>query len=151
MIIYRFTAARYKEDISGNGAKLFGGRWNSKGLPVLYASNHISLSVLELLVHNKNYTSFQDPFLMSISIPEGIIPVVATAEKLKAGWSNSIAYTRWIGDQFLQVNRSLILQVPSAIIPQEHNFLVNPLHSDFKKIKIAATELFELDKRLLHQ
>jgi RES domain-containing protein len=151
MIVYRFTAAQYREDITGNGARLFGGRWNSKGVPVLYTSNHISLSVLELLVHNKNYSTYKDPFLVSISIPDTIIPVVTLAEKLTGGWNNKIAYTRWIGDQFLRVNNSLVLQVPSSIIPQEHNLLVNPLHTDFKKVKIVATELFELDRRLLHQ
>ena len=151
MMVYRFSAEEYKEDISGNGARLFGGRWNSKGIPVLYTSNHISLSVLELLVHNKNYASYRSPFLISISIPDTIFPVVTTAEKLTAGWQSNIDYTRWIGDQFIRVNHSLVLQVPSSIIPQENNFLINPLHNDFKKIKIASAELFELDKRLLNK
>jgi RES domain-containing protein len=151
MIVYRFAVEQYKEDISGNGAKLFGGRWNSKGMSVLYTSNHISLSVLELLVHNKNYSSYKDPFLISISIPDDMIPVLTAVEKLTAGWNSKIEYTRWIGDQFLSVNSSLVLQVPSSIIPQEHNFLINPRHKDFKKVKIVATELFELDKRLFNQ
>jgi RES domain-containing protein len=151
MIVYRFAAEQYREDITGNGARLFGGRWNSKGIPVLYTSNHISLSVLELLVHNKNYSSFKDPFLVSISIPDNIVPVVAAAEKLAAGWNNNLEYSRWIGDQFLSVNSSLVLRVPSSIIAQEHNFLVNPLHPGFKKVKIIAAALFELDKRLFSQ
>ena len=150
MIVYRFASEQYKEDISGNGAGLFGGRWNSKGRPVLYTSNHISLSVLELLVHNKNYTSYKDPWLISISIPDTIIPVITHAEKLSAGWDSRPEYTQWMGDMFLNENSSLILQVPSSIIPQENNFLLNPLHKEFKKIKIINTTLFELDKRLLN-
>ena len=150
MIVYRFASEQYKEDISGNGAGLFGGRWNSKGRPVLYTSNHISLSVLELLVHNKNYTSYKDPWLISISIPDTIIPVITHAEKLSAAWDSRPEYTQWMGDMFLNENSSLILQVPSSIIPQENNFLLNPLHKQFKKIKIINTTLFELDKRLLN-
>jgi len=151
MIVYRFSSEQYKEDISGNGAGLFGGRWNSKGIPVLYTSKHISLSVLELLVHNKNYTSYKDPWLISIFIPDNILPVVTAAEKLTAGWNSNPEYTQWMGDQFLTGAVSLILQVPSSIIPQENNLLINPNHTDFKKIKIIDTALFELDKRLFNQ
>jgi RES domain-containing protein len=151
MIVYRFSGEQYKDDISGNGARLFGGRWNSKGNPVLYASNHISLSILELLVHNKNYTSFKDPWLISISIPDHIQPVAIVASALAADWNSQPEYTQWMGDQFLNETGSLMLQVPSSIIPQENNVLINPKHPDFKKIKIADAVLFELDKRLLHQ
>ena len=150
MIVYRFASEQYKDDISGNGAGLFGGRWNSRGRPVLYTSNHISLSVLELLVHNKSDTSYKDPWLISISIPNNIVPVITHAEKLSAGWNNRPEYTQWIGDMFLNENRSLLLQVPSSIIPQENNLLLNPQHKDFKKVKITDAVLFELDKRLLH-
>jgi RES domain-containing protein len=151
MIVYRFASELYKEDISGNGASLFGGRWNSKGNPVLYTSHNISLSVLELLVHNKNYVSYKNPYLISISIPDYIIPVVTAAEKLVTGWNSKPGYTRRIGDQFLNETSSLVLQVPSSIISQENNLLINPLHPDFKKVKIIDTVLFELDKRLLNQ
>jgi RES domain-containing protein len=150
MIVYRFASEQYKEDISGNGAAIFGGRWNSKGRPVLYSSNHISLSVLELLVHNRNYTSYKDPYLISISIPENITAVVTTAEKLSGDWYSRTEYTQWIGDQFLHENNSLLLQVPSSIIHNENNFLINPLHKDFKKVKIVDSVLFELDKRLFN-
>lgn len=149
MIVYRFAAEIYKEDISGNGAKLFGGRWNNKGIPVLYASNHISLSVLELLVHNKDYSSFKAPYLISIDIPASIVPAIMNVAQLQPDWQQNTEYTRWMGDQFLKVNNSLILQVPSSIIPQEHNFLINPAHADIKKVKIVSATLFELDKRLL--
>jgi RES domain-containing protein len=151
MIVYRFASEQYKKDISGNGARLFGGRWNSKGSPVLYTSNYVSLSVLELLVHNKNYSSYKDPWLISVLIPDYIMPVVLAAEKLAADWNSKPEYTRWIGDQFLNEAGSLVLQVPSSIIPQENNLLINPQHPDFKKIKIIDAVLFELDKRLLNQ
>jgi RES domain-containing protein len=150
MMVYRFSGEQYKDDISGNGAGLFGGRWNSKGNPVLYTSKHISLAVLELLVHNKNYTSFKDPWLVSIFIPDPILPVVIVAEKLITGWNSKPEYTQWTGDLFLHETGSLMLSVPSSIIPQENNVLINPKHADFKKVRIVDAVLFELDKRLLH-
>jgi RES domain-containing protein len=116
----------------------------------LYSSNHISLSVLELLAHCKDYTLLANPFLLSIALPDDIAPVVTAPAKLSVNWLTDIEYTRWIGDQFLQLNKSLVLQVPSAIIPQEYNYLVNPLHKDFKKATLLSAELLELDKRLLH-
>ena len=70
-------------------------------------------------------------------------------KELKPGWKNHIEYTRAIGEDFLKMNQTLVLKVPSAIVPQEHNFLINPIHKDFKRMKIVNSELLELDKRLL--
>lgn len=151
MMVYRFASELYKEDISGNGAALYGGRWNSKGMPVLYTSNHISLSVLELLVHNSNFLTLRNPFLISISIPDDIAWHAVHLAQLPKDWHMHPAHTQKKGDQFLMDKKVLILQVPSSIIPQENNYLINPSHRDFKKIGIVNTSLFELDKRLLNQ
>jgi len=70
-------------------------------------------------------------------------------KKLKDNWQYHFEYTQWIGNEFLKNNYFLALKIPSAIVPQEHNFLINPLHPDFKKVKIINTELLELDIRLL--
>jgi RES domain-containing protein len=70
---------------------------------------------------------------------------------LKPEWKYDLKYTQGIGEDFLSENQTLCVKVPSAIVPQENNFLLNPLHSDFKKVKVISSELLELDKRLLIQ
>lgn len=148
MIIYRLTTGNYAHDMSGEGAKIYGGRWNPVGVAALYMSEFISLSILEILVRASKFNSPDTYTLLSIQIPETTI-VDIELKKLKSGWQNHTEYTRAIGYDFLKTNQTLTLKVPSAIVPQEHNFLINPLHKDFKKVKIIGSELLELDKRLL--
>jgi RES domain-containing protein len=148
MIVYRISNAAYSDDISGTGAKLNGARWNSKGIPMLYTSAHISLAVLEMLVNTqfKDYAIELD--LIYIRIPDDFIPTEIKLAKIKAGWKEDHDYTKFMGDEFIGQNNSLILQVPSAVIQEEYNFLINPLHADFKKIKIQKTKSFWPDQRL---
>ncbi|HRD56776.1 MAG TPA: RES family NAD+ phosphorylase [Ferruginibacter sp.] len=148
MIVYRIAHSLYSKDISGAGAKLFGGRWNSVGIPMLYASQHISLAVLELMVHSRLRDYYENLDLVEINIPDNIEPIEITLTKLKKNWELDAGYTRFIGDEFIRNNQSLILKVPSAVIQEEHNFIINPLHTDFKKLKINNIREFETDERL---
>ena len=148
MIIYRLTNGDHIKDLSGIGSKLYGGRWNSAGLHAIYATENISLAVLEILVHVKKYNSPMDYHLLNISIPENIKPMVIHADKLKRTWKDDPAYSQFIGDEFLKTKQSLFMKVPSAIVEQENNYILNPQHSDAHKIKIISTRLFEFDKRL---
>jgi RES domain-containing protein len=148
MIVYRICNEIFNTDISGTGAKLYGGRWNSKGTPMLYASCHISLSVLELLVHNH----FQD-FAVPLSILKIQLPKIETVNeiktsKLKPNWIDDVGYTNFMGNEFINSNTDLYIKIPSAVITDECNVLVNPLHHDFKKVKIIETSTFKTDKRL---
>lgn len=148
MIVYRISNTLYSKDISGNGAKKSGARWNSKGTAILYAAEYISLAVLEMLVntHFKDYSIELD--LLFIQLPdEGAISEIKIA-KLKDGWKEDPSYTKFIGDEFCKQKKSLILKVPSSIINEENNFLINPLHPDFKKVKIVKTKSFWPDERL---
>jgi RES domain-containing protein len=111
-------------------------------------SEFISLSILEVLVRANKFTSPDTYTLLSIQVPESSI-ITIEVKKLKNEWQDHIEYTRSIGEDFLKLNQELVLKVPSAVVPQEHNYLINPLHKDFKKVKIAHSELLELDKRLL--
>lgn len=148
MIVYRISNELYKEDISGNGAAIYGSRWNSKNIKVLYTGEYISLSILESLVHLRNVDIPEKQYLLTIQIPAVEFRDIKLS-KLKDGWQFHPGYTQWIGDQFINGMESLVLKVPSAVVLQEHNFLINPLHKDFKKVKIVTSELLELDKRLL--
>lgn len=148
MIVYRICNPLFSEDLSGTGAKLYGGRWNSKGIAMLYASEHISLSVLEMLVHNR-FTDFEiDLDLLYISIADILEVKEVKNQKLKKDWVNDFEYTRFMGDQFIKAGTHAVLKVPSAVIKEEYNFIINPLHTDFKKIKISETIPFSTDKRI---
>lgn len=147
MILHRLAAGKYAQDISGEGSRIYGGRFNPIGLATLYTSENISLCILEILVRTSKTTAPDNYTLISIEIPENGISKIQL-NKLKKGWQHDLEYTQGIGEDFLSENQSLCLKVPSAIVPQEHNFLLNPLHADFRKVKIVATELLELDKRL---
>lgn len=148
MIVYRITNTIYSHDISGTGAKLMGSRWNSKGIPMLYTTEHISLAVLEMLVHTHFKDFAVELDLLTIQVPTAAVTTEISLKKLKKGWVNDLAYTRFIGDEFIKDKQGLLLKVPSAVIPEELNCLVNPLHPEYKKIKIIHTRAFKTDERL---
>jgi len=140
MITYRISNAQFSNDISGTGAKLVGSRWNSKGIPLLYTSQHISLAVLEMLV-NTNFKDYNIALeLMYINIPDQLPVASVEIKNLKQNWKDDFEYTRYIGDEFIKQKESIILRVPSAVIAEEYNYLANPLHPDFTKISIRKTK-----------
>jgi RES domain-containing protein len=147
MILYRFSPERYSMDLSGEGAKRFGGRWNSKRIPVVYTSSQISLSLLELLIHSISYNEIINNRLTIIEVPDKSFTEI-DVKSLKTGWQADDNYSKYIGDQFLSSLSHLLLKVPSAIIPVEFNFLINPNHKDFSKVKIYSADPFSFDIRL---
>jgi RES domain-containing protein len=148
MIVYRITNSLYKDDLSGSGAKSHGGRWNLPGIAALYTAEHISLCVLEMLVNISLPESQLKYYLLQIEIPEIFEPAAIVLKKLKKNWEDDEGYTRFMGTEFLKNKTSLLLKVPSAVISEEHNYLINPLHKDFKKVAIANSFPFKFDKRL---
>ncbi len=148
MTVYRICNETYQEDLSGTGAKLFGGRWNSKGIPMLYTSEHISLTLLEMLVHT-NFKDFSIPLsLIKISLPVPSSENEIKLSRLKKEWKDDTSYTKFIGNEFAKSNSELLLRVPSVIVSEEFNVLINPLHKDIKKVKIIEIKSFTTDNRL---
>jgi RES domain-containing protein len=146
MIAYRICNPLYKADISGMGAKLYGGRWNSVGKSLLYLASSISLAWLEVLVHLQPQDKSTDFALMHVDVPDAA-PQLRLGQ-LKARWQEDVGYTQFIGDEFVRSKQNLLLQVPSAVVPEETNCLVNTQHPDFKKVKIISTKIFTFDERL---
>ena len=151
MIVYRITRTEYKDHLSGEGAYLYGGRWNSKGRHVLYCAASISLAVLELVV---NFSRSASPIklsyhLLEIDIPDNSIQEILLS-KLQRDWITNEEHTRFIGDNFIENNNLLSLKVASAVIPEEFNFVINPAHEMFKKVKIKSSKPFGFDQRLLN-
>ncbi|WP_300598351.1 RES family NAD+ phosphorylase [Niabella sp.] len=149
MFIYRLVHAPYREDISGFGAFLYGGRWNSKGVYALYTAEHISLAVLEIVVNYDRglYKMLPEYYLLTLKAPESRM-VQVQPHVLKEKWVEDFEYTRFMGDQFLLQQTHLAMRVPSAVIPEESNLLLNPQHPEFKKIKIVDARPYGLDNRL---
>ncbi|MCH5721185.1 RES family NAD+ phosphorylase [Niabella hibiscisoli] len=149
MIIYRLVRSEYQDDLSGYGAFLYGGRWNNKGQYALYGAEHISLAVLEIVVNYDRTTASLLPsyHLVELSVPDSEI-IEIDRSVLKKTWSKDMDYTKYIGDEFLQSRSDLVLKIPSAVIPEENNYLLNPAHKDFKKIIIERSKPYGLDNRL---
>ncbi len=150
MITYRICNPLYQDDLSGTGAKLYGSRWNSVGTPVLYLASSISLASLEMMVHLQFADASRDFALLYINAPDTASVHTLEPAKLKTGWQQDIGYSRFIGDQFIQSAQNLLLKVPSAIVEEEYNYLANPLHADFGKIKINRSRTFHFDERLFN-
>ncbi|HQU57198.1 MAG: RES family NAD+ phosphorylase [Chitinophagaceae bacterium] len=151
MEVYRIAQEKYAEDLSGNGARLYGGRWNSENIFALYVSSSRSLALLETLAHAPAkmllYKNYQ---LVSLQIPEESIESV-NPESLPAQWNqaDSRKITRIVGDRFLLGKNNFLLAVPSVIIPEEKNYVINPLHPLSQKIKILHKRKIDFDNRVV--
>lgn len=152
MIVYRICAQEFSTDLSGLGAMRYGGRWNTKGNPVLYTSSSCALATVEYAVHLRLGNSRDDFRLVSIEIPEGSVFRQINYENLDINWKNFPFHfsTQRIGNDWLKSKESLVLKVPSVIVPREFNCLVNPQHEDFYAVKIVGNEPFVFDKRLIN-
>jgi RES domain-containing protein len=148
MIVYRLAHYKYADDISGTGAKIAGGRWNTPGTAMLYTSECISLALLEVLVNALTLEKLQAMKLLEIDIPADIPVKEIKLSQLKNSWWNDFDYTQWIGDEIIKNAENLLLKCPSAIINTEHNFLINPAHPLFKKVKVKTKTDFRFDERL---
>ena len=141
---------RVGDAFSGEGARLYGGRWNSKGTAMVYAAESKSLAALEILVHIDAAELLEDYLCMSVRFDARLIRTLDYAA-LPANWRNPMApaSTRGMGDGWVAGAFSVILKVPSIVVPGESNYLINPAHRNFGKLKIGAPEPFEFDPRLL--
>jgi RES domain-containing protein len=150
MKVYRISRQKHAKDLSGTGAKLNGGRWNSKGRAALYAAENISLAKLEVAVH-LDFDIIPDSYcLIEIELPDHLKIKIVEVDELPENW-NAIPYlqsTQKLGDSILDQNEVVAFKIPSAVIPQEFNYILNPNHAVFKTIKISNIESFSFDQRL---
>lgn len=151
MKVYRIAKKKYLKDLSGAGAKLYGGRWNKVDLQVVYTSEHLSLAVLEMLA-NQVRSLVDDTYgFVVLDVPETLISAEIQNAELDPDWRQShyTEQTISIGSRWIMSHDSAALIVPSAVLAQEKNILINPLHSDFKKIKVIEEGELNLDGRLV--
>jgi len=150
MEVFRICNNQYSRDLSGNGAKLAGGRWNRKGVPVLYTSGSVSLATLEVLVHIPVTLVPSNFSLVEIAIPDHSISSLET-KNLPEGWDDLIPLDllKTVSDKWITENKFLVLKVPSIIVRSEFNYLINPQHEDFKNISVKSVQPFRFDERLV--
>jgi RES domain-containing protein len=153
MIVFRLCKAKYCRDLSGKGAEKNGGRWNSRGIAVVYTSESRALAVTELAVHTPLSIVPLGIKIVTIEIPDTIPIYQINSSKLPKGWKQATHHpsTKKIGDLWLKNNEHLLMKVPSAVIKGDHNFLINPSHAEFHLIKILKTEEFFFDSRHFKQ
>ncbi|MBS1620497.1 MAG: RES family NAD+ phosphorylase [Bacteroidetes bacterium] len=151
MELYRISQEKFAEDLSGNGARIFGGRWNSEGLFALYASASRSLALLETLAHTPaKMLNLKNYILLTLTIPDSIPVEELDKNKLTPGWDapDTRPVTKRLGDRFLRSKSNLLLSVPSVLMPEENNFLINSVHPWIKKLKILSQRRITFDARL---
>ena len=141
----RFAAAAF----DGEGARRFGGRWNSKGVPVVYTAGSRALAVLEMLVHLEDSDLLKHYRLIPVTFRDALVKVL-DPRVLPSTWKRrpTPASVRAIGDAWIAAGESAVLRVPSVVVPRENNYLLNPRHADFTKLVIDRPEPFRFDRRL---
>lgn len=150
---WRIVKRRLAADaFSGEGARLYGGRWNSPGTRVVYVSQSQSLAALEMLVHLKSAEALDHYVTIEVKFDDALAEKIERSA-LQDDWQSEPAPPglRAIGDNWAAAKRSAALQVPSAVVPDESNFLLNPAHADFARIEIGEAVAFAFDPRLLRK
>jgi len=153
MMVYRIAKTRFIHDLSGIGARLYGGRWNKKGMSMIYASESISLATVEYLVHVPLAIVPTAMSIATLKIPKSIKPRILKIPDLPPNWRDypSPPELAEIGTKWALSKKSLLLQVPSVIINFEHNVLINPLHPHMKQVKVDRVVSYKIDHRLLRE
>ncbi|MEE2025110.1 RES family NAD+ phosphorylase [Alkalimonas mucilaginosa] len=151
MLLYRLVHQKWAaQAFDGEGARLYGGRWNSKGNTCIYTAGSEALAILEVLVHLNNRVALKQFRLFQLSLPDDAL-LSLSSQHLPANWQMqpASAETANIGDSWLQEQASLALVVPSVLAPREHNILLNPAHPDYPACLENRMELdFMPDPRL---
>jgi len=150
MRFWRITRRRYITDATtGEGARLYGGRWNSRGVRVVYASTSLALAAIETFVNIDPALRPDDLISIAGEIPRGVAIARVRQEELPEGWhQNRNESLHNMGDDWVRAARTVAIMVPSAVIRGEWNVLLNPAHRQYPRITFGKPEPFEFDARM---
>ncbi len=149
MDVFRLSRKKYSRHLSGEGASIGGGRWNSIGTEVIYTAANRSLAMAEVAVHLALASLPEDFLMLTIKVPDSVSVRMMSEDDLPFDW-RVFPYSpasQVIGDRFAAEGKHCILRVPSAVVRGDYNFLINPKHPECRKIKIAGAEPFPFDTR----
>lgn len=149
MLLYRISSPQYAGDLSGNGAKLYGGRWNDKGVAMVYLASTRALAMMELLVHLRpddlerayTITVFEVPDNKIYKLDLSLLPNEWKTDENKHLLAK-------LGRKFVDESKFLLMEVPSVLVEEESNYVLNPLHIDAAKVKLVSQRSFSFDHRL---
>lgn len=147
---WRIVKTKYiASEPSREGARLYPGRWNNRGVPVIYAADSLALAVLEIVV-NFDADSVEEHYSVFSMQFESDMVLSPSPEDLPENWDKTpiVSASRLFGDQWVKENKKAVLKVPSVVIPQEYNFVLNPKHPDFNSIHFGAPQPLKIDDRL---
>jgi RES domain-containing protein len=148
MEAWRITRARKSaEAFSGEGARIYGGRWNSPGIRMVYTAGSRSLAILEILAHLTKSAPLDNYVLYRVECDDSLVQILSD---LPAGWNAEppSAASQSMGDAWVRSATHAVLSVPSAIVPEERNYLLNPIHPDYSRIVIGRAVAYRIDPRL---
>ena len=146
MLVYRISHPRFAQDLSGEGARLYGGRWNAKGYACLYTAEHPALALLELAVHFTAQSLPDSMSLVVISIPDEL---VKNAELLQITDDSDLKiYAEELGTSWLKKRSSLVMKVPSIVCPKSFNYLINHAHFSHREVFIEEEISVIIDGRI---
>lgn len=150
MRVFRLSKKKYSRNLNGKGAARSGNRWNSKGTEMIYTAESRALAMAEVAVHLSLATIPGDYVMIEIEIPDSLKIQSLKQSELTPDWNihPPDSHTLKIGDNFIDSGKHVILKVPSAVVKGDFNFLINPQHKDFKKIRIIEITNFPFDKRM---
>ena len=150
MHLWRLTRQAHAS-LDGEGARLYGARWNSKGTAVVYAATHLSLAALEYLVHIDPEDVPDDLAAYRLHVPDSATELVCEPAELPAGWRDTPPppECQEVGDHWARSGEHLLLRVPSVLVPEEFNVLVNPTHAEASRVRVSGSRTFSYDLRLL--
>ena len=147
--VWRLCRAVHAADaFSGEGARRFGGRWNSRGVPMVYTSTSLALAAIEIFVHLEPNLAPDDLMAISATLPDAEPARTIEIPVLPPNWRADETGPRKIGDEWIRSGASLALRVPSVPIPPEWNILINPLHPRMPELKIDPPQPFVFDARM---
>lgn len=150
MHIYRLCKEKYA-NLDGYGTFLYGGRWNSPGKAAVYTAENRALATLEFLVGVEHHRALGKLVMLILEVPDKLGREIIAENELPKAWRQFPAPQSLanLGDNWVQSNKACLQKVPSVHVPEEHNYLLNPRHDDFSKIKLWAQKDFSFDDRLL--
>ena len=148
---WRINKKRHAEEaFDGEGARLYGGRWNSPGVQAVYASESRALATLEVLAGLQTNSPLPGYVLIPAEFDESLV-VAIELEDVPADWKQNppAPSTQQLGDEWIARGESAVLRVPSALVPRESNYVLNPRHPDFSTIRVGEPEPVTMDPRPL--
>jgi RES domain-containing protein len=150
LTVWRLVTRRFADSaFSGEGARLYGGRWNRKGISMVYTAGSQSLAMLEMLVQDEPLRA--NYMMIPATLPDTLVIEHIEAIQLPTDWRDPVAreWLQAMGSEWAKLKSSAVLAVPSAVIPAETNYLLNPTHPAFAEIEIGIAQPFITDLRLI--